>query len=107
MVNIVLPSLLPIALNDEDEDTLKAAFAAFAALMKRCKKEDHGAYLRDVRDIILKEVSDPNTGEEIKGKILPGLKLPNGLEPLYPIYQHSLMFGSSEVRKFFNECNRV
>merc|ERR1719335_1554883 len=32
-------------------------------------------------------------------KLLPGLCLQNGLEPLYPIYQHGLMFGTAEIRE--------
>ena len=99
MTPLVLDSLLPVALNDPDERALKEAFGAFQILMKKSKKEDHACYLEQVRDLILKEVSDPDTGEEIKGKVLPGLKLPNGLEPFYPIYQHSLMFGNPQSRE--------
>lgn len=86
----MISQVLPVALSDPDPDALKAGFQAFQALMKKCKKEEQGNYLEQVRDIILKEVSD-DRGEEIPDKLLPGLLIQGGLEPYYPIYQHGLM----------------
>lgn len=52
-----------------------------------------------MREIVLSLVTDPDTKEEIPGKLLPGLCKQNGIEPLYPIYQHGLMYGSAEARE--------
>ena len=97
---MILDTLLPVALNDTDEKALKEGFAAYMALTKKTKKELLANYLEQVREIILnecKEIPGSHTGDEIKGKLLPGLLLPNGLEPFYPMYQHGLMYGQPDV----------
>ncbi|CAD7957062.1 unnamed protein product [Amoebophrya sp. A25] len=102
--NVILDTLLPGALADPDPDALKAIFGAYMALTKRTKKETQAHYLEQVREILLdqcKEVPgsyDTRTGVEVKGKLLPGLAQPNGLEPFYPMFQQGLMFGQSELR---------
>merc|ERR1712050_419412 len=68
-------------------------------IVKKVKKEELAPYLTQVRDIIFSLVTDPKTKEEDPNKLLPGLVSQNGLEPLYPIYQHGLMFGSPEARE--------
>lgn len=96
---LALPSILPSALADTDSDALASGVKALNGIVKKCKKEELAPYLPDVRDTVLRLVTDPDTGKEVKGKLLPGLCKQNGLEPLYPIYQHGLMFGSAEARE--------
>eukprot|EP00913_Durusdinium_trenchii_P012665 g11893.t1 len=66
---LALPALLPSALADQDEDALSAAMGALNAIVKKCKKEELPPYLNE------------------------------GLEPLYPIYQHALVHGSPDARE--------
>ncbi|CAD7971263.1 unnamed protein product [Amoebophrya sp. A120] len=102
IMDLILDTLLPIAVSDPDEFALKENFKAFQALTKMAKKEDQSLYLEQVRELILKEASvtdkSGTKSTEQKGMTLPGLALPNGLEPFYPIYQHGLMYGSNELR---------
>eukprot|EP00928_Gymnodinium_smaydae_P040622 TRINITY_DN27536_c0_g1_i1.p1 TRINITY_DN27536_c0_g1~~TRINITY_DN27536_c0_g1_i1.p1 ORF type:complete len:2758 (+),score=657.28 TRINITY_DN27536_c0_g1_i1:496-8274(+) len=96
---VVLPAILPIALADESDDALAAGVKALNGLLKKCKKEELAPYLSEVRNAVLKLIVDPDTGKEDPEILLPGLCKHGGLEPLYPIYQHGLMFGSSEARE--------
>eukprot|EP00397_Hematodinium_sp_SG-2012_P000197 GEMP01000197.1.p1 GENE.GEMP01000197.1~~GEMP01000197.1.p1 ORF type:complete len:2522 (+),score=547.28 GEMP01000197.1:66-7568(+) len=92
-----LPALIPAALSDPDLVVLRAAVTALSTLTKACGKDDLAPYLPMVRQLVLEQSMD-RTRTEIKGLILPGLAQANGLDPLHPIYQHGLMFGSSEMR---------
>uniref|UniRef100_A0A7S4VLQ0 TOG domain-containing protein n=1 Tax=Alexandrium monilatum TaxID=311494 RepID=A0A7S4VLQ0_9DINO len=94
-----LPAVLPPALADEDPETLASGVKALNAIVKKVKKEELAAYLTEVREAILKLISDPETKRVDPTKLLPGLCHHNGLEPLYPIYQQGLMFGSAEARE--------
>lgn len=95
----VLPAILPVALADEGDEALATGVRALNCIVKKCKKEELAPYLSDVRDTVLRLVVDPVTKKEEIGKLLPGLCKQNGLEPLYPIYQHGLMFGSADARE--------
>jgi len=95
----VLRAILPVALADEDEETMAAGMKALNSIVKKCSKEVLGSYLGDIRSSVLALITDPNTGKIDEGKLLPGLCNHNGLEPLYPIYQQGLMHGSAEARE--------
>lgn len=94
-----LPSVLPPALADEDEGARVAGIGALKSIVNKCKKEELAAYLPQVRDAVLGLITDPVTNQEDRKKLLPGLCKHNGIEPLWPIYQHGLMYGSAEQRE--------
>lgn len=99
ILSMALPAVLPPALADSDPETLASGVKALNAIVKKCKKEELASFLNEVRDTILKLISDPETKRVDPTKLLPGLCQHNGLEPLYPIYQQGLMFGSAEARE--------
>jgi len=94
-----LPAVLLPALADSDSEALASGVKALNSIVKRCKKEELAPYLSEVRDTVLRLITDPATKKVDPSKLLPGLCHHNGLEPLYPIYQHGLMFGSAEARE--------
>lgn len=94
-----LPAILSPALDDSDEEACEAALAALKSLVNKVKKEELAAYLPQVRDTLLGLVTIPNTRQEDPEKLLPGLCEHNGVELLWPIYQHGLMYGSAEQRE--------
>jgi len=96
---VVLPAILPVALADEDEDALVTGMRTLNIIVKKCKKEELAPYMGDVRNAVLSLITDPRTNVVDQDKLLPGLCEHNGLEPLYPIYQQGLMFGSAEARE--------
>lgn len=95
----VLPAILPVALADQDEGALATGMRTLSSIVKKCKKEELAPYMSEVRNSILGLLIDPVTNKVDPSKMLPGLCDHNGLEPLYPIYQHGLMFGSAEARE--------
>eukprot|EP00930_Biecheleria_cincta_P034269 TRINITY_DN23698_c0_g1_i1.p1 TRINITY_DN23698_c0_g1~~TRINITY_DN23698_c0_g1_i1.p1 ORF type:complete len:2738 (+),score=614.06 TRINITY_DN23698_c0_g1_i1:451-8214(+) len=99
ILSLVLPAVLPSALADEDEEALAASMRALNGIVKKCKKEELAPYLGDVRSAVLKLITDPETKKIDPSILLPGLCKHKGLEPLYPIYQHGLMFGTPEARE--------
>jgi len=94
-----IPAILAPALNDEDSEALAAGVKALSIMVKKVKTEELAPYLSDVRDVVLRMITDPTTKKEDPLKLLPGLCECNGLEPLHPIYQQGLMFGSPEARE--------
>ena len=93
-LEIILPVLLPLALADEDDNTLKCGMKALKALCVKsnCTKEDLASNLKLVRESLVKV--DTNEDGYIRGLALAG-----GLEPLYPIFQQGLMFGTADQRE--------
>lgn len=88
---------------DTDHDVLNATWLALKALNVRVPAEDLVPHLTFSRSIIASIVSDArhrrggsSTGTEY---FLPGVNIPKGLEPLLPMYQHGLMYGSPDVRE--------
>eukprot|EP00931_Biecheleriopsis_adriatica_P116933 TRINITY_DN9250_c0_g1_i1.p1 TRINITY_DN9250_c0_g1~~TRINITY_DN9250_c0_g1_i1.p1 ORF type:complete len:2761 (+),score=816.01 TRINITY_DN9250_c0_g1_i1:930-8285(+) len=94
-----LLALIPAALADEDDEVLAASMSALNRITKKFSKEELVQYLGDVRKIVLQLVTDPETKKVDPTKMLPGLCKHKGLEPLYPLYQQGLMFGSAEARE--------
>ncbi|CAE7661943.1 ILA [Symbiodinium sp. CCMP2592] len=99
VLSLILPALLPSALADEDDEALATSMAALNAITKKCKKEELAPYLNDVRSAVLSLITDSQTKKEDPDIFLPGLCDHKGLEPLYPIYQHGLMYGTAEARE--------
>lgn len=98
-LSLALPVILPSALADEDDEALRCSMNALNSIVKKCKKEELAPYLADVRHAVLQLITDPETKKVDPSILLPGLCNHKGLEPLYPIYQHGLMFGSADARE--------
>ncbi|CAE8597071.1 unnamed protein product [Polarella glacialis] len=99
IIPLALPAILPSALADTFPEAIQSSMAALNSIVKKCKKEELAPFLADVRDAVLKLITDPETRKIDPNKLLPGLCDHKGLEPLYPIYQHGLMFGSADARE--------
>ncbi|CAM9978455.1 unnamed protein product, partial [Phaeothamnion confervicola] len=108
-VPMLLKELLQ-RLADADAAVLAAALAALRALNARVPADRLVPHLVFCRNIVASVVSDARHrrgggggaaaavgGEEVF--YLPGLNQPKGLEPLLPMYQQGLMYGSAEVRE--------
>lgn len=88
---------------DADQAVLFAVWSALKALNTRVPAEELTPHLTFARSIIASIVSDARhrrggggVGTEFH---LPGVNIPKGLEPLLPMYQQGLMYGSPEVRE--------
>lgn len=88
---------------DGERTVLAAVASALKALNGRVSAERLAPHLTFARSIIASIVSDARhrkggggAGSEYH---LPGVNIPKGLEPLLPMYQHGLMYGSPEVRE--------
>ncbi len=88
---------------DGEQAVLLAVWSALKALNARVPAEELTPHLTFARSIIASIVSDARhrrggggAGAEFH---LPGVNIPKGLEPLLPMYQQGLMYGSPEVRE--------
>ncbi|CAN0483995.1 unnamed protein product, partial [Scytosiphon promiscuus] len=88
---------------DGDQTVLLGVGSALKALNTRVSAEELVPHLTFARSIIASIVSDARhrkggggTGADF---FLPGVNIPKGLEPLLPMYQQGLMYGSPEVRE--------
>ena len=88
---------------DGEQAVLVAVWSALKALNARVPAEELTPHLTFARSIIASIVSDARhrrggggAGAEFH---LPGVNIPKGLEPLLPMYQQGLMYGSPEVRE--------
>ena len=88
---------------DGEQPVLLATWSALKALNARVIPEHLVEHLAFARSIIASVVSDARhrkggggAGAEFQ---LPGVNIPKGLEPLLPMYQYGLMYGSAEVRE--------
>lgn len=88
---------------DGEQAVLIATWSALKALNARVLPEHLVEHLTFARNIIASIVSDARhrkggggVGAEF---YLPGVNVSKGLEPLLPMYQHGLMYGSAEVRE--------
>lgn len=88
---------------DVEQPVLLAVWSALKALNARIPAEELTPHLTFARSIIASIVSDARhrrggggVGAEFH---LPGVNIPKGLEPLLPMYQQGLMYGSPEIRE--------
>lgn len=88
---------------DGEQAVLIATWSALKALNARVLPEQLVEHLTFARSIIASIVSDARHRKGGGGAgaefYLPGVNIPKGLEPLLPMYQHGLMYGSAEVRE--------
>ncbi|CAM9376956.1 unnamed protein product, partial [Choristocarpus tenellus] len=100
-VPLLLKELLQ-RLVDTDRDVLREVWAALKALNARIPAEEMVPHLSFSRTIIASIISDARhrrgSGSS-SDYLLPGVNIPRGLEPLLPMYQQGLMYGSREVRE--------
>ncbi|CAM9338279.1 unnamed protein product [Discosporangium mesarthrocarpum] len=88
---------------DTDKEVLVAVWNALKALNAQIPAEEMVCHLTYVKGIIASIISDSrhrrgagDLGEEF---LLPGVNIPRGLEPLLPMYQQGLMYGTRDVRE--------
>ncbi|ANB15743.1 Gcn1p [Sugiyamaella lignohabitans] len=84
-------SLLINALDERDENVVKAAWAALSVLVKKLSKEDMEKLVRPTRQALVL------TGSP--GSDLPGFALPKGPSCILPIFIQGLMYGTSDQRE--------
>ncbi|CAM9654236.1 unnamed protein product, partial [Hapterophycus canaliculatus] len=88
---------------DGEQAVLLAVGSALKALNSRVSAEELMPHLTFARSIIASIVSDARHRKGGGGAgaefYLPGVNIPKGLEPLLPMYQQGLMYGSPEVRE--------
>lgn len=88
---------------DGEQAVLVAVWSALKALNARVPAEELTPHLTFARSIIASIVSDARHRKGGGGVgadfHLPGVNIPKGLEPLLPMYQQGLMYGSPEVRE--------
>uniref|UniRef100_A0A7S4K262 TOG domain-containing protein n=2 Tax=Odontella aurita TaxID=265563 RepID=A0A7S4K262_9STRA len=89
-------------LNDESKDVLKAASAALGAMSKNVPAEELVNHIEFIRNLIASMVSDARRRKGGVGDgefLLPGFNMPKGLEPLLPVYQRGILYGSASIRE--------
>eukprot|EP00934_Nitzschia_sp_Nitz4_P004140 Nitzschia sp. Nitz4//scaffold10_size219509//6161//15193//NITZ4_001393-RA/size219509-augustus-gene-0.260-mRNA-1//-1//CDS//3329532815//4130//frame0 len=89
-------------LNDEDASVLKATNRAFTALSKHVPAEELVNEVEYMRNLIATLVSDARRRKGGVGDgefLLPGFNMPKGLEPLLPIYQRGILYGTPAIRE--------
>jgi len=89
-------------LNDDDKSVLLAANSSLAKIAKCVPAEELVNHLEFVKNLIASIVSDSRRRKGGVGDgefLLPGLNIPKGLEPLLPMYQRGILYGSSTLRE--------
>ena len=89
-------------LNDDDKDVLLAANSTLAKLAQCVPAEELVNHLEFVKNLLASIVSDSRRRKGGVGDgefLLPGLNIPKGLEPLLPMYQRGILFGSPALRE--------
>lgn len=88
--------------NDENKDVVKTANKAFLALSKCVPAEVLVDDIEYMRNLIASMVSDARRRKGGVGDgefLLPGFNIPKGLEPLLPIYQRGILYGTPAIRE--------
>jgi len=88
--------------NDTDKDVVKTANKAFAALSKSVPAEILVEDIEYMKNLIASMVSDARRKKGGVGDgdfLLPGFNIPKGLEPLLPIYQRGILYGTPAIRE--------
>ena len=94
-VPMMFQTLLPL-LNAYHEGTQDAALDALEALVASISKDDLSFHVAAVHKAIHNLVVD-QTGE-VYLTAMPAFSRPKGLMPLWPLFQHGLLYGTPEVR---------
>ncbi|KAL7580198.1 hypothetical protein ACA910_012947 [Epithemia clementina (nom. ined.)] len=100
-IPIMLRELL-YRLNDDDASVLKATNAAFTALSKHVAAEELVKHVEFMRNLLASMVSDARRRKGGVGDgefLLPGFNMPKGLDPLLPIYQRGILYGTPAIRE--------
>lgn len=89
-------------LNDETKDVLTAAHKAWKALSQHVPAEESVKHIEFMRNLINSMVSESRRRKGGVGDgefFLPGFNIPKGLEPMLPIYQRGILYGSATIRE--------
>lgn len=89
-------------LNDDNSEVLKATHKAFSSLSKNVSAEELVNHIEFMRNQLASLVSDARRRKGGVGDgefLLPGFNIPKGLEPLLPIYQRGILYGTPSVRE--------
>jgi len=89
-------------LNDDNAEVLKAVQKTFSALSKKVAAEELVNHVEFLRNQIASLVSDARRRKGGVGDgefLLPGFNIPKGLEPLLPIFQRGILYGTPSVRE--------
>jgi len=99
-VPLILRDLLQ-RMHESDDEVLKAVNSALKALNKAVKPDELVKHLEFSRTLLASLISDKRWKGGIgEGEfLLRGTNLPKGLEPLLPMYQQGLMYGSPQIRE--------
>jgi len=98
---VILRELL-YRLNDEDKSVLEATNKAFIALSKHVPAEELVKHIEFMRNLLASMVSDARRRKGGVGDgefLLPGFNMRKGLDPLLPIYQRGILYGSPTIRE--------
>jgi len=101
-LNSIIIRELIYRFNDENKDVIKTANKAFAALSKCVPAEVLVEDIEYMRNLIASMVSDARRRKGGVGDgefLLPGFNIPKGLEPLLPIYQRGILYGTPTIRE--------
>jgi len=101
LVPVIIRELLH-RLNDDSNVVLKANNKALGALTSCVPAEEFVTHLQFIRNLIASMVSDARYRKGGVGDrhfYLPGFCMPNGLEPLLPIYQRGILYDHAVVRE--------
>jgi len=101
LVPIMLRELL-YRLNDDSKAVLVATNSSLTSLSKNVTPEELVNHIEFIRNLLASMVSDSRRRKGGVGDgefLLPGFNMPKGLEPLLPIYQRGILYGTSTIRE--------
>ncbi|KAL3922460.1 MAG: hypothetical protein SGILL_002195 [Bacillariaceae sp.] len=96
MIPVLIRELIQ-RFNDDDMDVVKAANKAFAALSKHVPAEELAQHIEYMRNLINSMVSDARRRKGGYLTLIVSSLL--GLEPLLPIYQRGILYGTPAIRE--------
>ncbi|KAI2506869.1 HEAT repeat [Fragilaria crotonensis] len=100
-IPIILRELL-YRFNDDNASVLKGNYDAFSALSTNVPAEELVKHVEFIRNLISSMVSDARRRKGGVGDgefLMPGFNIPKGLEPLLPIYQRGILYGTPAIRE--------
>eukprot|EP00547_Thalassionema_nitzschioides_P012180 CAMPEP_0194261726 /NCGR_PEP_ID=MMETSP0158-20130606/46175_1 /TAXON_ID=33649 /ORGANISM="Thalassionema nitzschioides, Strain L26-B" /LENGTH=3020 /DNA_ID=CAMNT_0039001857 /DNA_START=53 /DNA_END=9111 /DNA_ORIENTATION=- len=98
---VILRELL-YRLNDESPVVLKANRAAWSALTKHVPAEELVNHIEYMQNLLASMVSEARRRKGGVGDgefLMPGFNIPKGLDPLLPVYQRGILYGTPVIRE--------
>lgn len=100
-IPVIMRELL-YRLNDDTSSVLKANHAAWSALSKHVPAEELVEHIEYMQNLLASMVSEARRRKGGVGDgefLMPGFNMPKGLEPLLPIYQRGILYGTPVIRE--------